>query len=218
MKKALANKGALGSQAMKPREARTPPPLQKPRAGHERTTPQTRRLSTENCIAAKVEKTTTPLVVSTRPRSRRLSLEGPRGVGAPRSPIGSAVKNQLTPPRSPISVSALMAPQSPLDSAVKRQVPPPRSPTSSASNILFAPPRSPTSAAFKNRGAKAATTQLPKTPEPAVASRNEASRGILSERTVSSSLQTPALTVRKTSQIRKSLRTIGKLINGSDKR
>ncbi|XP_031102196.1 kinesin-like protein KIN-14L isoform X4 [Ipomoea triloba] len=219
LKKALASKGALGSQAMKPREARTPPPLQKPRAGHERTTPQTRRLSTENCIAAKVEKTTTPLVVSTRPRSRRLSLEGPRGVGAPRSPIGgSAVKNQLTPPRSPISVSALMAPQSPLDSAVKRQVPPPRSPTSSASNILFAPPRSPTSAAFKNRGAKAATTQLPKTPEPAVSSRNEASRGILSERTVSSSLQTPALTVRKTSQIRKSLRTIGKLINGSDKR
>ncbi|XP_019187557.1 PREDICTED: kinesin-like protein KIN-14L isoform X2 [Ipomoea nil] len=226
LKKALANRGAVASQAMKPpKEARTPPPpLQKARAGNERTTPQTRRLSTEN-----VEKTT-PLVVSTRPRSRRLSLEGPRGVGAPpRSPIGggsspSAVKNHVTPPRSPIRSAAknqLTPPRtSPVSvSAFNIQLPP-RSPTSSASNILFAHPRSPTSAALKNRGAKAAT-QLPKTPEPAVgSSRNEASsRGILTECTVSSSLQTPALTVRKTSQIRKSLRTtIGKLINGSDKR
>ncbi|XP_011048086.1 PREDICTED: kinesin-4 [Populus euphratica] len=69
------------------------------------------------------------------------------------------------------------------------------------------------------------TLQLPITPEPQVISRNEAKILMQSELGVSTDSQaanlvrsTQGSTHGKGSQIRKSLRTIGKLINGSDKR
>ncbi|KAJ6332069.1 hypothetical protein OIU76_010452 [Salix suchowensis] len=63
--------------------------------------------------------------------------------------------------------------------------------------------------------------QLPITPEPQVISRNEVKIMMQSELGVSTDSQATNLvrsTHGKGSQIRKSLRTIGKLINGSDKR
>ncbi|KAL9398343.1 hypothetical protein Peur_007304 [Populus x canadensis] len=65
------------------------------------------------------------------------------------------------------------------------------------------------------------TLQLPITPEPQVISRNEVKILMQSELGVSTESQAANLvrsTHGKGSQIRKSLRTIGKLINGSDKR
>jgi kinesin family protein C2/C3 len=65
------------------------------------------------------------------------------------------------------------------------------------------------------------TLQLPITPEPQVISRNEVKILVQSELGVSTDSQAANLvrsTHGKGSQIRKSLRTIGKLINGSDKR
>ncbi|KAJ6921821.1 kinesin-like protein KIN-14L [Populus alba x Populus x berolinensis] len=65
------------------------------------------------------------------------------------------------------------------------------------------------------------TLQLPITPEPQVISRNEVKILMQSELGVSTDSQAANLvrsTHGKGSQIRKSLRTIGKLINGSDKR
>nr|TKS09937.1 kinesin-4 [Populus alba] len=65
------------------------------------------------------------------------------------------------------------------------------------------------------------TLQLPITPEPQVISRNEVKILMQSEVGVSTDSQAANLvrsTHGKGSQIRKSLRTIGKLINGSDKR
>lgn len=57
--------------------------------------------------------------------------------------------------------------------------------------------------------------QTPKTPEQRVKSRNEVQTTLPNDRIV---IQTPCRTQGKGSQIRKSLRTIGKLINGSDRR
>ncbi|XP_059291829.1 kinesin-like protein KIN-14L [Lycium ferocissimum] len=142
----------------------------------------------------------------------------------PRSPI-SPYKSQQ-PPRSPTSAfKSCNAPKSPTSAAIKIQAP--RSPTSAFTSCNA--PRSPTSAAIKSRGLKTTdnrtripSLQLPKTPEPPmITSINENKGGMQSERTVSSEFQTPTLvssTHGKGSQIRRSLRTIGKLINGSERK
>ncbi|KAL2501762.1 P-loop nucleoside triphosphate hydrolase superfamily protein with CH (Calponin-like proteiny) domain [Forsythia ovata] len=88
-------------------------------------------------------------------------------------------------------------------------------------------PRSPTSSTFKGHVVKVDTTmkapsfQNPKTPEPHVKSRNEVQRSLQNDSSIYSEFQTPcstSSTYGKGSQIRKSLRSIGKLINGSEKR
>lgn len=73
------------------------------------------------------------------------------------------------------------------------------------------PPKSPVApnSVSKNRTLKTSEGRLPKTPEPQVSIRNEI--------IISSEIRTSTANV-KTSHIRKSIRTIGKLINGSEKR
>ncbi|KAK4371476.1 hypothetical protein RND71_010951 [Anisodus tanguticus] len=143
----------------------------------------------------------------------------------PRSPI-AAYKSQQ-PPRSPTSAfKSQQPPQSPTSAFKSQQAP--RSPTSAFKSCNA--PRSPTSATIiKSQGVKTMdnrtripSLQLPKTPEPLmITSINEIKGGMQSERTISSEIQTPTLvssTHGKGSQIRRSLRTIGKLINGSERK
>ena len=88
-------------------------------------------------------------------------------------------------------------------------------------------PRSPTSTTDQKRviridgRTQIPTLQLPKSPEPPIRARNEVQNMMQSELTLSTDFQTPNLiggANGKGSQIRRSLRTIGKLINGSEKR
>ena len=65
------------------------------------------------------------------------------------------------------------------------------------------------------------TLQLPKSPEPPIRARNEVQNMMQSELILSTDFQTPNLiggANGKGSQIRRSLWTIGKLVNGSEKR
>ncbi|XP_019223424.1 PREDICTED: kinesin-like protein KIN-14L isoform X2 [Nicotiana attenuata] len=157
-----------------------------------------------------------------RQQPPRSPISGFKSQQAPRSP--TSFKSQL-PPRSPTSgFKSKQAPRSPT-SAYKSQQPP-WSPTSVFKSCNA--PRSPTSAAIKSQGVKTTdnrtripSLQLPKTPEPLITSIDEIKGGMRSERTISSEFQTPTLissTHGKGSQIRRSLRTIGKLINGSDRK
>ncbi|CAA2965526.1 Kinesin-4 [Olea europaea subsp. europaea] len=89
-------------------------------------------------------------------------------------------------------------------------------------------PRSPTSSAFKSQLVKVVDTAMKdpsfqnlKTPEPHVKSKTGVQRLQQNEISIYSEIQTPCstnITHGKGSQIRKSLRSIGKLINGSEKR
>ncbi|XP_022873467.1 kinesin-like protein KIN-14L isoform X2 [Olea europaea var. sylvestris] len=89
-------------------------------------------------------------------------------------------------------------------------------------------PRSPTSSAFKSQLVKVVDTAMKdpslqnlKTPEPHVRSKTGVQRLQQNEISIYSEIQTPCstnITHGKGSQIRKSLRSIGKLINGSEKR
>ncbi|CAN4106589.1 unnamed protein product [Withania somnifera] len=164
-------------------------------------------------------------------KNRRLLEPAP-----PRSSNSGFKSHQ--PPRSPTSVfKSKQAPRNPT-SAYKSQQPPrsptsgfksqqaPQSPTSTLKSCNA--PRSPTSAAIKSQGVKTAdnrtripSLQLPKTPEPLASSINENKAGMQSERAISFEFQTPTFissTHGKGSQIQRSLRTIGKLINGSDRK
>ena len=88
-------------------------------------------------------------------------------------------------------------------------------------------PRSPTSTTYQKRVIRTdgrtqiPTLQLPKSPEPPIRARNEVQNMMQSELTLSTDFQTPNLIGSangKGSQIRRSLWTIGKLINVSEKR
>ncbi|XP_049390531.1 kinesin-like protein KIN-14L [Solanum stenotomum] len=154
----------------------------------------------------------------------------------PRSPT-SGFKSQQAPLSPTSGFKSQQAPRSPTPTYKSQQ--PPRSPTSGfkSQQAPLSPtsafkscnaPRSPTSAAIKSQGVKLTdnrtripSLQLPKTPEPLITSINENKEGMQSERTISSEVQTPTLISRthgKGSQIRRSLRTIGKLINGSERK
>ncbi|XP_055802386.1 kinesin-like protein KIN-14L isoform X2 [Solanum dulcamara] len=166
----------------------------------------------------------------------RSPTSGFKSQQAPRSPT-STYKSQQPPLSPTYGFKSQQARRSPTSSYKSQQ--PPRSPTSgfksqqasrsptSAFKSCNAP-RSPTSAAIKIQGVKTTDSrtripslQLPKTPEPLITSINENKAGMQSERTISSEFQTPTLISRthgKGSQIRRSLRTIGKLINGSERK
>ncbi|XP_047261430.1 kinesin-like protein KIN-14L, partial [Capsicum annuum] len=154
---------------------------------------------------------------------------------ASRSPT-SGFKSQQ-PPRSPTSgFKSKHAPWSPTSTYKSQQLPrsptsgfksqqAPRSPTSTLKSCNA--PRSPTSAAIKSQVVKTTdnrtsipSLQLPKTPEPLITSISENKVGMQSNRTISSEFQKPltSSTHVKGSQIRRSLRTIRKLINGSDRK
>ncbi|KAJ4706370.1 Kinesin-like protein [Melia azedarach] len=203
LKKALANKEAQKAIAMT-----------------DRTPPHTRRLSIENGSAVKTEKaincqdkkgTKTPSVPT---RARRLSLEGPKysikeniqvnvsdGVSKPLQ-LGSATRQKYGQFQDAEAVSKPYGHFSSYDSSVKA-------------------PKSPTNFSYQKRAVKAdsktvtSSLQLPKTPERQLFPRNEVQILMQSELTLSTE---PRTTNGKGSQIRKSLRTIGKLINGSEKR
>ncbi|PHU02186.1 Kinesin KP1 [Capsicum chinense] len=115
------------------------------------------------------------------------------------------------------------APRSPTSGFKSQQ--PSQSPTSALKSCNA--PRSPTSAAIQSQVMKTTdnrtripSLQLPKTPEPLITSISENKAGMQSNRTISSEFPKPLTrsTHGKGSQIRTSLRTIGKLINGSDRK
>ncbi|KAM3287654.1 hypothetical protein P3S67_021084 [Capsicum chacoense] len=153
----------------------------------------------------------------------------------PRSPT-SGFKSQQHP-RSPTSgFKSKHAPRSPTSTYKSQQLR--RSPTSGfkSQQAPWSPtstlksckaPRSPTSAAIKSQVVKTTdnrtripSLQLPKTSEPLITSISENKVGMQSNRTISSEFQKPltSSTHGKGSQIQRSLRTIGKLINGSDRK
>ena len=209
LKKALANKEGHSFMPNKVNEPR--PPSEKPKGMIDRTPPRPRRLSIENCSSLKNEKAMHPeekkgsKTPSIRTRARRLSLEG---------------SNQGKKDHLLVKMSEDVSKLQPLEafghtgsSMMEEEV----------YNYQKAP-KSPVSSTYKSRVAKAASRtqfapfQLTKTPEP---DRKEVQTMMQSDLSVSKDSQIPSFISSgngKGSQIRKSLRTIGKLINGSEKR
>ncbi|KAI7997828.1 Kinesin-like protein KIN-14L [Camellia lanceoleosa] len=190
LKEALANKEARTIQPTKPKEPRSP--LEKPPHAMTEHSPRSKQ---------SILLTKGPKSPSMPTRSRRLSLEGPRPV--PKDPVQiklSETVSNLLPSKqcwysNTPNFKILKQPQSHMDIAV-----------------------------YKSRVAKTdCGTQIPtlqpKTPEPPTLVRNEVH--IMMHGDFSTEPRTPGLTSNangKGSHIRKSLRTIGKLINGSEKR
>lgn len=211
LKKALSNKEGHSIIPSKVNEPR--PPSEKPKGMIDRTPPRPRRLSIENCSSLKKEKAMHPeekkgsKTPSIRTRARRLSLEG---------------SNQGKKDHLLVKMSEDVSKLQPLEafghfstgsSMMEEEV----------YNYQKAP-KSPVSSTYKSRVAKAASRtqvapfQLTKTPEP---DRKEVQTMMQSDLSVSKDSQIPSFISSgngKGSQIRKSLRTIGKLINGSEKR
>ncbi|KAF3655663.1 putative cation/H(+) antiporter 28-like [Capsicum annuum] len=235
LKKALANKEALTPQTNKPKEAsRTP--FQKPKA--------TAELQEGYDVTKLYDQAGNDSFMKTPPsppfafRSQDIPQTPASGLKyqqAPRSPT-SGFKSQQ-PPWSPTSgFKRKHAPWIPTFTYKSQELP--RSPTSgfksqqAARSPTFAlkscnAPRSPTSAAIKSQVVKTTdnrtrihSLQLPKTPEPLITSISENKAGMQSNRTISFEFQKPltSSTHGKGSQIRISLWTIGKLINGSDRK
>lgn len=227
LKKALANKEAQGIQLNKTKEPKSP--CEKPRAVvAERTPSRPRRLSIEN-YSTKTEKQMniedrkgTPSVPI---RSRRLSLEGPKDVKKDNLQI--KMSDDGTKPPSSETVSAQKYRHIQDADAVTKPWHFSNGGSMSMDVSHAKAPRSPTSANYQKRFLKTngrtqiPNVQLPKTPETSILTRNEVQVVIPSELSFSKESQTPNLitgTNGKGSQIRRSLRTIGKLINGSEKR
>uniref|UniRef100_A0A0R0EWD3 Kinesin motor domain-containing protein n=1 Tax=Glycine max TaxID=3847 RepID=A0A0R0EWD3_SOYBN len=216
LKIALATKEAQRVMLQRIKEPHTP--LEKPTLVSEKTPLRPRRLSIENCSAVKTDKSVnhedrsgakSPLLL---PRSRRLSLEG-----------GSKTikKDSLLPKVSDDTVSKALQ----YESVSRQKYHPMQDPESvsklnghfssgnSRSELHTRTPRSPTSISYQTRlikvkgGMQVHPLKLPQTPEPPVLDGNDAH-----------GTKVMGSTNGKGSQIRKSLRTIGKLINGPDKR
>lgn len=196
----------------------------------ERTPPRPRRLSIENCGTVKNEKemnldddrkgSKTPSVPN---RSRRSSLEGPRSFKKDNLEINVPDDNMCRP-------KAMLAQKyiQPQDAeAVTKSFGNFSSGTQIPSLHLPKDPRSPTSATNQKRAKMDSRTQipsfqLPKTPEPEIRFKNEVQILMQNELMFSTDYHTPNVTTSSTngkgSHIRRSLRTIGKMINGSEKR
>ncbi|KAL6958869.1 hypothetical protein U1Q18_040216 [Sarracenia purpurea var. burkii] len=234
LKKALANKEARTVQPSKPHEPRSP--LERPQAMTARTPPRSQRSSIENCNMMKMEKKvlnseekSVPKTPSLPTRSRRLSLEGPRLVHKEHLQIKLSEGDVINPlPYEATSTQKYGQLQDP--EAVSMPYEHASNGVSMMDKNHQRTPRSPTSAGHKNRlvktdgRTKIPPFQLPKTPEPPKVARNDIQILMQGESNCSTELRSPGLnrlisgTNGKGSQIRKSLRTIGKLINGSDKR
>ncbi|XP_057783865.1 kinesin-like protein KIN-14L isoform X2 [Salvia miltiorrhiza] len=183
------------------RAAKTP--TAKPKQTERTPPPRARRLSIENgtTVTAGVsmnhEEKKGAKTPPTNSRSRRLSLEGPRNM--------QKDSNHM---KSPEPITKISKPEE------KSQ--------QNHCQLDQRAPRSPISYSLKTPVIKVDTAkmrvfplQTPKTPEPQIKSRNEIQRPLPTDRGLS---QTPSMNHGKGSQIRKSLRTIGKFINGSEKR
>ncbi|TKY62635.1 Kinesin-4 protein [Spatholobus suberectus] len=215
LKIALATKEAQRAMFNRIKESHTP--LEKPTLVSEKTPFRPRRLSIENCSTVKTDKSVNredrsgakspPLL----PRSRRLSLEGSKTIKKDSSQpkvsddiINKALQyepvswQKYHPMQDPESVSKLNGHFSS---------------GNSRSELHAKTPRSPTSISYQKRlvkvngGMQVHPLKLPQTPEPPVLDGNDAH-----------GTKVMGSTNGKGSQIRRSLRTIGKLINGPDKR
>ncbi|KAL0453120.1 UNVERIFIED_CONTAM: Kinesin-like protein KIN-14L [Sesamum latifolium] len=206
-------------------------PSVKPKQFTEKTPPpRSRRLSIENVTTAPVERSInhidkrgakTPPAAQTR--SRRLSLEGPRNLlkDSDQIKLPETMSKPIKPDERCLqNHSQLEDGKSITNRCGQKEI---------SGSLLNRPnqrgPRSPLSSAPKSPLLKIDTAtmkvpsfQIPKTPEPQIKSRNEIQRVLPSDHNISSGIQTPCSTQGKGSHIRKSLRTIGKLINGSEKR
>ncbi|KAK7840814.1 kinesin-like protein kin-14l [Quercus suber] len=227
LKKALTRKETQNMQFSKIKEPRSP--TEKPKAVPERTPPRPRRLSIENCSATKTEKAMnnedrkgTPSIPT---RSRRLSSEGPKY--AKKDNLLIKLSDDAVKPQPIDAVSIPKYGQIQDAEAVTR----PFGHFSNGGSMMEAShakaPRSPTSTTYQKRVIRTdgrtqiPTLQLPKSPELPIRARNEVQNMMQSELTLSTDFQTPNLIGSangKGSQIRRSLRTIGKLINVSEKR
>ncbi|PHU11499.1 Kinesin-4 [Capsicum chinense] len=196
LKKALAKKKALTPQTNKPKEAsRTP--FQKPKA--------TAELQEGYDVTKLYDQAGNDSFIKTPP-----------------SPP-FAFRSQDTPQTPASGLKYQQDPRSPTFGFKSQQ--PPRSRTSALKSCNA--PRSPTSAAIQSQVVKTTNNrtripslQLPKTPQPLITSTSKNKAGMQSNRTISSEFQKPltSSTHGKGSQIRRSLQTIGKLINGFDRK
>ncbi|KAK4485449.1 hypothetical protein RD792_008090 [Penstemon davidsonii] len=174
-------------------------PVEKPKQMTEKTPPQPRRLSIENgnynhksVVKSPVEKPK-QMTEKTPPRPRRLSIENGTTINYDNKRVAK------TPVKTPSRILSLEGTQTQKVS-LQHQMAAPKSPISSAmkSPIIRI-----------DTAIKVPSFQVPKTPEPQIKSTNEIQKV---------QLPNERPTQGKASQIRKSLRTIGKLINGSEKR
>lgn len=180
--------------------------LEKAQANGERTPPRPRRLSIENYNSTtkkgktvSVEDKKVLKTPSTQTRTRRLSLEGPRyvnkesTVNSDRSGLPQAASKPIALPTqvdSTLDVSRQLAPKSTINDAQNNQE------------------------ARIQREKRIPSLQITKTPEPTVFAKSDLVEPLESQTTTS----TKPTANGKASHIRKSLRAIGKLINGSEKR
>lgn len=214
LKKTLANKEAQSVQFNKTCE--------KPRPIMERTPPRPRRLSIENCVTSNVEGRKGSKTPSLPNRSRRSSLEGPRTFKKDNPEI--SVPDDICRPKA-VLMQKYGQPQD-AEASTKSF-----GNFSNGTTVVEVchpkEPRSPTSVTYQKRFKTDSRTQipslqLPKTPEPQTRPKIEVQSLMQNELTFSTDYQTPNLissTNGKGSHIRRSLRTtIGKLINGSEKR
>lgn len=166
----------------------------------EKTPLPSRRLSIENCPDKSVNRedksgVKSPLLL---PRSRRLSLEGPKSIKKDGLQYEPVSMQKYRPMQDVEAVSKLNGQFSS---------------GNSKSELHAKTPRSPTSISYQTRliklndGMQVHPIKLPQTPEPPVRDGND----VHASKVMGS-------TNGKGSQIRRSLRTIGKLINGPDKR
>ncbi|XP_015583423.2 kinesin-like protein KIN-14L isoform X2 [Ricinus communis] len=229
LRKALASKEEKNTQFNRMKEPRSP--CEKPKEMMERTPPRLRRLSIENGSNMKSQ-TVNPIdrkgskTPSVPARSRRLSLEGSKHNKKDNSQIKVAADDiskalyyesvtlqKYGPSQDPEAQSKMFG----------------HSANGSSMMEVFRvnAPKSPTSSSYQKRMVKTDSRsqipllQLPMTPEPQVLARREVQIMRQSELALPTDLQTISVINSangKGSQIRKSLRTIGKLINGSEKR
>ncbi|KAK0597695.1 hypothetical protein LWI29_027780 [Acer saccharum] len=214
LKKALANKEAMTE--------RTPPRTRRLSIENGNSTMKTENgnstMKTEKVLNSEIKRgTKTPSVPT---RARRLSLEGPRfGM---KDNIQVKVSDDVHKPLPLDTVSGQKYAQFQDAEAASKSY----GQFSSNGNSMMdmyhlKAPRSPTSLSYQRQAVKVdgktqiPSIQQPKTPEPQIFVRNEVQTVMQYELTLPSE---PRTTGGKGSQIRKSLRTIGKLINGSEKR
>ncbi|XP_010527345.1 PREDICTED: kinesin-like protein KIN-14G isoform X2 [Tarenaya hassleriana] len=190
LKKTLASKEEGYNTAYRIKEVKSP--SGKPVATMERTPPRLRILSIENCSITKTE---------------RRNLEERKGPKTPTMPNRSR-RSSLEGPKSFRKENV----------PVKKQIPDAEELPQCYGYVSNVDPRSPAGSCQKRVAKIDGRTsipqiQLPKTPDQR-ASRNEIQIVMHSELTFSADSRANG----KGSQIRKSLRNIGKLINGSEKR
>ncbi|KAJ6700022.1 KINESIN-LIKE PROTEIN KIN-14L [Salix purpurea] len=246
LKKAMAGKEGKNVQSNKMKDPRSP--CEMPKVMPERTPPRARRLSIENGSSRKSEKiTNTEDRKASKTPSDAEAVSKPFGhsaggsstvevyrLNSTRSPTSLYQKRMVKTDNSRTQIPSLQLPTTPEPLVISRNAEAVSKPfghsASGSSNVevyRLNSTRSPASL-YQNRMVKTdisrtqiPSLQLPITPEPQVISRNEVKILMQSELGVSTDSQATNLvrsTHGKGSQIRKSLRTIGKLINGSDKR